>query len=99
MLPSESRRHGTTGGRTIAAQYGSSTDDQKQQYFGRVDPFCLFAVVPIVIVAVIFFASDIAVLGVTLLVLAGLIVLFDSWANRPLKKAASVSAQRHRDDY
>ena len=96
MLPSGSRRHGTTGGRTIAAQYGSSTDGQKQRYFGRVDPFCLFAVVPILIIAGLFFWSDIAVLGVSLTILAVLIVVFDSWANRPVRKSAP---SRGRDDY
>jgi Na+/melibiose symporter-like transporter len=75
-----------TGGRTIAAQYESSTS-QKRQYFGRVDPFCLFAVVPIVVIAVLCFWSDIAIVGVFLMVVAVLIVVFDSWANRPLKKA------------
>jgi hypothetical protein len=83
-------------GRAIAAQYGSSTGGQKQQYFGRVDPFCLFAVVPILIVAGLFFWSDIAFLGVSLTILAILIVVFDSWANRPVKKGAP---PRRRDDY
>ncbi len=35
-------------GGAIAAQYGSSTG-QKQQYFGKVDPFVMFAVVPLVL--------------------------------------------------
>lgn len=82
-----------TGGRTIAAQYGSSSGD-KQQYFGRVDPFVMFAVVPILLLAVLFFWSDIAVLGVILIAISLLIVVFDSWANRPVKKSQS----RSRDD-
>lgn len=83
-----------TGGRTIAAQYGSSSG-QKQQYFGRVDPFVLFAVVPILLLSVLFFWSGIGVLGVVLIAIALLIVVFDSWANRPVKK----SQPRPRDDY
>jgi hypothetical protein len=80
-------------GGAIAAQYGSSTG-QKQQYFGRVDPFVMFAVIPLVLIAVLFIWSDIAILGVVLIVLALLIVGGDSWANRPVKKATS----RDRDD-
>ena len=95
MLPPDPRRHGTTGGRTIAAQYGSSSGD-KQQYFGRVDPFVMFAVVPILLLSVLFFWSGIGVLGVVLIALALLIIVFDSWANRPVKK----SRQRtHDEDY
>lgn len=80
-------------GGAIAAQYGSSTG-QKQQYFGRVDPFVMFAVIPLVLIAVLFIWSDIAILGVVLIVLALLIVGGDSWANRPVTKAAA----RDRDD-
>ncbi len=82
-------------GGAIAAQYGSSTG-QKQQYFGKVDPFVMFAVVPLVVIAILFIWSDIAILGVVLIVLALLIVGGDSWANRPVKKAAR---ERDREDY
>lgn len=77
----------------IAGQYGNSSG-QKQQMFGRVDPFCLFTVVPMVIIAGVFAWSGIAILCVALIVLALLIVVFDSWTNRPIKK----SAPRYRDD-
>jgi hypothetical protein len=70
----------------IAGQYGSSTG-QKQRHFGRVDPFCLFAVIPLVIVAGVLFWSGIAILGAPLIVLALLIVVVDSWANRPVRTA------------
>lgn len=56
--------------------------------FGRVDPFCLFAVLPMLIVAGLFIWGGIAVVGVVLIILAILVVVFDSWANRPVKKAA-----------
>lgn len=82
-------------GGAIASQYGSSSG-QKQQYFGKIDPFVMFAVVPLVLIAVLFIWSDIAILGVVLIVLALLIVGVDSWANRPVKKA---TAARDRDDY
>jgi hypothetical protein len=57
--------------------------------FGRVDPFCMFAVVPMLIVAGLFIWGGIAIVGVVLIILAILVVLFDSWANRPVKKSAS----------
>ena len=62
--------------------------------FGRIDPFCLFAVVPMVLVAGFLIWGGIASLGVVLIVLASLIVVVDSWANRPIKK----SEPRYRDD-
>jgi hypothetical protein len=76
----------TTGGGTIAGQYGSSTG-QKQQMFGRVDPFVIFAVLPLLVVAGLFFWSGIAIAGVLLIVLCLLVVVIDSWANRPVKKS------------
>jgi hypothetical protein len=71
--------------RKIAGQYGSSSGP-KQQYFGRVDPFCLFAVLPMLIISVLFIWGGIAVVGIVLIILAILVVVFDSWANRPIKK-------------
>jgi hypothetical protein len=62
--------------------------------FGRIDPFCMFAVVPLLIIAGLFIWGGIAVVGVVLIILAILVVVFDSWANRPMKK----SAPRGRDD-
>jgi len=62
--------------------------------FGRVDPFCLVAVVPMLIVAALFIWGDLAGLGVVIIVLALLVVVFDSWTNRPIKK----SAPRYRED-
>jgi hypothetical protein len=63
--------------------------------FGRVDPFCLFAVLPMLIIAVLFILGGIAVLGVVVVLLSALVVVADSWANRPAKKAAP----RYRADY
>jgi hypothetical protein len=54
--------------------------------FGRIDPFCMFAVVPMLVIAGLFFWGGIGVVGVVLIILALLVVLFDSWANRPAKK-------------
>ncbi len=84
-----------TGDGTIAGQYGG-TPGQKQQYFGKIDPFCLFAVVPMVIVAALSFWGDVAILGVVLIILAILVVVFDSWANRPAKKNPQRPPQRQR---
>jgi hypothetical protein len=83
------------GGQKIAGQYGRSSG-QKQQLFGRVDPFCMFAVLPMLLVAGLFIWGGIAIAGVGLIVMAALIVLIDSWANRPPKQTP-----RHddRDDY
>jgi hypothetical protein len=74
-------------GGKIAGQYGSSTG-QKQQAFGRVDPFCLVAVLPMLIIAGLFIWGGIAILGVVVLLLSLLVVLIDSWTNRPLSKPA-----------
>ncbi|OLF18538.1 hypothetical protein [Actinophytocola xanthii] len=82
-------------GRTIATRYESSSE-QKQQHFGRVDPFCAFAVVPLLIVAGLFFWSEIALLGVVLIVLSILIVVIDSWANRPARTSDSSSRRDNR---
>ncbi|HEY0499370.1 MAG TPA: hypothetical protein VGD48_26730 [Kutzneria sp.] len=50
--------------------------------FGPLDPFCFLAVVPLVIVAVVLVISDLLLFAFIPLVLAGLIMLGDSWANR-----------------
>ena len=63
--------------------------------FGRVDPFCLFAVLPMLMIAAIFFLGGVIILGVGLIVLGLLIVLVDSWANRPARKPTP----RYREDY
>lgn len=68
---------------------------QKQQVFGKVDPFCAFAVVPLLSVAGLFIWSEIAILGVALIFLAIVVVVVDAWANRPIK----ANAQRYREDY
>ena len=59
-------------------EYGS-----KPRKFGRIDPFCLFAVIPLAAVGVALIFSDVPILAPILIVLAGLIVLLDSWLHRP----------------
>jgi hypothetical protein len=54
----------------------------------------MFAVVPMVTVAGFFIWGGIAIVGVPLIFLALLVVVIDSWANRPIKKRAP----RYRDD-
>lgn len=52
--------------------------------FGRIDPFCLLAVLPFLCIAGLLTALGRPWGGVVFVVLAGLVVLFDAWANRPL---------------
>jgi hypothetical protein len=56
--------------------------------FGRVDPFCLFAVLPMLIIAGLVFWGGIIFLGLILVLLASLVVVVDAWANRPMRKPA-----------
>ena len=58
--------------------YGS-----KPRKFGRIDPFCLFAVIPLGAVGIALIFSDVPLLAPVLIVLAGLVVLLDSWLHRP----------------
>lgn len=55
----------------------------------------MFAVLPMLVIAILFVAGGIAIVGVTLIVLTLLIVAFDSWTNRPIKK----STPSYREDY
>lgn len=68
----------------MAGQYGRSTG-QRRPAFGRVDPFCLFAVVPMLLLAGLMFWGGLVLVGVLLIVCAALLVLLDSWSNRPPK--------------
>jgi len=82
------------GGLTITGQQHAGFSGQKQQMFGRVDPFCLFAVLPMLIIAGLVFWGGIILFGVVLVLLTILVVLIDSWANRPARK----SAPRYREN-
>ncbi|WP_367128028.1 hypothetical protein [Saccharothrix sp. HUAS TT1] len=55
-----------------------------RRHFGRVDPFCLFMVLPLVLIAGILIWGGLAWVGVVVIVIAGIVVLVDSWTNRPL---------------
>jgi hypothetical protein len=59
-------------------EYGS-----KRRNFGRIDPFCLFAAVPLAVVGIALVFSDVPWLAPILLLLAALVVLLDSWLHRP----------------
>ncbi|HEY7597800.1 MAG TPA: hypothetical protein VH969_31970 [Actinophytocola sp.] len=72
-----------------------SATGQKQQMFGRPDPFCLFAVLPMLIIAGLVFWGGIVILGVVLILLTALIVAVDSWINRP----SGTPAPRYREGY
>lgn len=60
-----------------------SPREGKRPKFGRIDPFCLMAVFPVLLVAGILGALVNVALGIGFAVFAGLILLFDSWVNRP----------------
>jgi hypothetical protein len=61
--------------------------------FGRIDPFCLMAVLPVLLVAGILGALVNVALGLGCAAFAGLILLFDSWANRPSSREARRRAE------
>ncbi|MGW4064646.1 hypothetical protein ACWEGE_40600 [Amycolatopsis sp. NPDC004747] len=61
----------------------SPRDGASRPKFGRIDPFCLMAVLPVLLVAGILGALIHWGLGVGFALFAGLILLFDSWVNRP----------------
>ncbi|WP_410643837.1 hypothetical protein [Amycolatopsis sp. lyj-346] len=61
----------------------SPREGPKRPKFGRIDPFCLMAVLPVLLVAGILGALVHIALGIGCAVFAGLILLFDSWVNRP----------------
>ncbi|MEU4445566.1 hypothetical protein AB0K14_25425 [Actinosynnema sp. NPDC050801] len=56
----------------------------RRRHFGRVDPFCLFMVLPLVLIAGILVWGGLAWVGVAVIVCAAIVVLIDSWTNRPL---------------
>ncbi len=53
----------------------------------------MFAVLPMLVVAGLFLWGGIAIVGVTLIVLVLLILVADSWANRPIKKTRAPSRE------
>ncbi|MBB5802270.1 hypothetical protein F4560_002038 [Saccharothrix ecbatanensis] len=55
-----------------------------RRHFGRVDPFCLFMVLPLVLIAGILIVGGLALVGVVVIVIAAIVILIDSWTNRPL---------------
>ncbi|MEV6644200.1 hypothetical protein [Amycolatopsis sp. NPDC051371] len=58
-------------------------EEPSRPIFGKVDPYCLLAVLPMLLVAGIVVAMVSVPAGLFVAVFAGLIVVFDSWANRP----------------
>ncbi|RKT55447.1 hypothetical protein [Saccharothrix australiensis] len=78
----------------MAGQYGRSSG-QRRPAFGRVDPFCLFAVVPMLLLAGLLFWGGLPEVAIGLIVLSALLVVFDSWTNRPVK----VVEPEYDDDY
>ncbi|WP_410651301.1 hypothetical protein [Amycolatopsis sp. cmx-4-54] len=60
-----------------------SPSDGRRPFFGRLDPFCLLAVVPAVLVGLLMATQGLWPLALACVVFSGLVLLFDSWANRP----------------
>ncbi|MFE6612083.1 hypothetical protein [Amycolatopsis sp. NPDC057786] len=59
------------------------SSDGRRPVFGRLDPFCLLAAVPAVLVGALMATQGLWPLGLGCVAFAGLVLLFDSWANRP----------------
>lgn len=55
----------------------------RPRHFGRLDPYCWLAVVPALAVAALLFAMNAVWIGLAFVVVTGLILVVDSWANRP----------------
>jgi hypothetical protein len=55
-----------------------------RRHFGRLDPFCLFMVLPLVLIAVILIWGGLGWVGVVVIVCAAIVLVVDSWTNRPL---------------
>lgn len=51
--------------------------------FGRIDLFCLFAVVPLLLAAVILIVGGLMPVALILIFLALAILVLDSWIHRP----------------
>ncbi|MFD1149250.1 hypothetical protein [Saccharothrix hoggarensis] len=51
---------------------------------GRVDPFVLFMVLPLVLIGGVVAWGGLPWVGVLVVVCAGIVVLVDAWSNRPL---------------
>ncbi len=56
----------------------------RRRRLGRVDPFILFTVLPLLLIAGVLIWGNLAWGGVVVIVFAALLVLLDSWTNRPL---------------
>jgi hypothetical protein len=61
----------------------SRREGPSRPVFGPIDPYCLLAVLPMLLVAGMVAALVSVPVGLVVAAFAGLIVVFDSWANRP----------------
>lgn len=66
---------------------GEGSSPVRTKRFGRIDPFCWIPVVSLVTIAALMVVSGAAPFGAALLVFALLLMLFDSWVNRPDPRA------------
>ena len=56
----------------------------RRRRLGRVDPFILFTVLPLLLIAGVLVWGGLSWVGVVVIVFVALLVLVDSWTNRPL---------------
>ncbi|MEV7551877.1 hypothetical protein AB0N89_19820 [Amycolatopsis sp. NPDC089917] len=63
-----------------------SSENNGRKAFGRPDPFCLFAVVPAFLAGILMSALGVWSLAGAGFAIAGLVLIFDSWVNRPVRR-------------
>jgi hypothetical protein len=71
---------------------GEGSSPGRPKRFGRIDPFCWIPVVSLLTIAALMVVSGAAPFGVGLVAFALLLLLFDSWVNRPDPRPARVPA-------
>lgn len=75
---------------------GPQRSPSRPKKFGRIDPFCWIPVVSLVTIAALMIVSGAAPIGAALVGIAALLLLFDSWVNRPDPEAESGAARTTR---
>lgn len=73
---------------------GDDSYPVRPKRFGRIDAFCWIPVVSMVTIAALMMVSGAAPFGIGLIAFALLLLLFDSWVNRPDPEADQPHAAR-----
>ncbi|CAM02543.1 hypothetical protein A8924_3661 [Saccharopolyspora erythraea NRRL 2338] len=58
-------------------------DAARSATFGRIDPFCWVLVAPMLLVGGVAILLGVLQIGIGLVGIAALVLVFDSWVNRP----------------